>query len=122
MERKAQENLEAALVLLSQENPFPNAACSRAYYAAYQACWVAMVDAGVTVPADDGKAYFRHKDLPSQAREREVLTQDQQEDLEHLEATRINADYREDELTLEDARTIVALAEVLVPVLLKVRH
>lgn len=40
-ERKAWENLEAAERLLQGE-PSPNAAASRAYYAAYQACWVAM--------------------------------------------------------------------------------
>jgi hypothetical protein len=61
MERKAWENLAAARTLLQGEEPCPNAAASRAYYAAYHACWVAMVEAGNEPPeVRPGSVYFPH--------------------------------------------------------------
>ena len=74
MERKAWENLAAARVLLEVEDPCPNAAASRAYYAAYHACWHAMNEAGITTPeVRAGIYYFLHDPLPYEARRAGVL-------------------------------------------------
>ena len=115
MERKARENLEAARVLLTQEDPCTNAATSRAYYAAYQACWSAMNDAGRAAPeVRPGVVYFPHSDLPGEAVAAGILTNEQASDLETLAILRSWADYGADDITLEQAAWSVSVAEGLV--------
>jgi hypothetical protein len=92
MERKARENIAAARILLKEEeDACPNAAVSRAYYAAYQACWVAMVQKGHEAPeARPGASYFPHAKMPHLARDAGVIDDRQSRalaglyDLRHL--------------------------------------
>jgi uncharacterized protein (UPF0332 family) len=105
MERKAWENLAAARLLLEAEDPCPNAAASRAYYAAYQACWAAMVhEEGIEPPeVRPGSKYFRHADLPHEARDAGVLDERESKLLADLCDLRVEADYYEDvDVTVEE--------------------
>lgn len=122
LDRKAEENLDAARLLLDREDPLPNAACSRAYYAAYQACWVAMTDRGIEVPERASGRYFDHKNLPFEAAREGLLTDDEREDLEELESQRVVADYHDDELTAEQAKPMLLNAEKLLGKLLRRKH
>ena len=111
MERKAWENLAAARVLLEIEDPCPNAAASRAYYAAYHACWHAMNEVGIPTPeVRPGIYYFLHEPLPYEACRAGVLDTQAGEVLIRLADMRVTADYLEDELTVEQVRTAVGLA------------
>jgi uncharacterized protein (UPF0332 family) len=102
MERKAWENLAAARVLLEIEDPCPNAAASRAYYAAYHACWHAMNEAGIPTPeVRPGVYYFLHDPLPGDALEVGVLDRQAGKALRWLSELRVVADYLGDELTVE---------------------
>ena len=119
MDRKAHENLEAARLLLAQEHACTNAAASRAYYAAYQACWAAMVDRGIPVPQTERGEYFPHKMLPSQARRAGLFRdEDEQEDLIFLESQRVVADYSQEDVTLRSSRECLGIATRLVNCLL----
>jgi hypothetical protein len=113
MERKAHENLVAARVLL-EGDPCTNASISRAYYSAYQACWAALVERGKPVPETPRGRYFPHKELPALARASGVLSDDEQDDLEYLEGSRVLADYGEDDLGAAAARECLGLANRLV--------
>lgn len=71
MDRRAHENLSAALVLLPSEGDVdpsllhPNAAASQAYYAVYHACWARLNEDGYDTPEHEaGMRYFRHESLP----------------------------------------------------------
>jgi uncharacterized protein (UPF0332 family) len=122
MERKAWENLEAARLLLQGEDPCPNAAASRAYYAAYQACWAAMVrKKGIEPPeVRPGSTYFRHPDLPHEAREAGVLNERESKVLADLCDLRVAADYYEDvDVTVEEVREALQRADPLVRRLLE---
>lgn len=111
---KSRENLSAAKLLLGSDDHL-NACVSRAYYAAYQACWSAMVVEGhEPTPSDRGGAYFRHATLPKEAREVGVLNADQSIDLGLLERWRVVADYWDDLLTKEQAKLACDLADGLV--------
>lgn len=115
MERKAWENLAAARVLLDEEDPCPNAAASRAYYAAYHACWHAMNASGIPTPeVRPGVYYFLHEPLPADALGVGVLDERASEDLEWLINLRVVADYLEDELTVDVVRRAVEKATRLV--------
>lgn len=103
MSDKACENLAAAGVL-AESGDMNNASASRAYYAAYQACWFGMISEGYPVPVTDRGQYFPHKELPDLAREAGVLTEEQAEDLEHLEQLRVKADYYGDHVTGAEAK------------------
>lgn len=117
MERKAQENLDAARMLVAGEEVCTNAAASRAYYAAYHACWVLMEDAGHQVPQTARGTYFPHKELPELARRAQVLTDEDSEALAFLESQRVVADYFREDLTLEVTVSCVERAERLVGLL-----
>jgi uncharacterized protein (UPF0332 family) len=119
MERKAWENLAAARVLLDDEDPCPNAAASRAYYAAYHACWHAMNEAGIPTPeVRPGVYYFQHEPLPYEARRVGILDTQASDVLTGLALMRVTADYLEDELTVEQVRTAVAQAATFIRQLL----
>jgi hypothetical protein len=118
MERKSRENLEAARLLLGLIEPCTNAGTSRAYYAAYLACWLAMVDRGTLVPMTPRGRYFSHKDLPGQARDCGLLSEDQADDLAFLETQRVLADYSEEDVTHEVSHQCLQLACYLVDHLL----
>ena len=111
MERKAWENLSAARVLLEIEEPCPNAAASRAYYAAYHACWHAMNEAGIPTPeVRPGIYYFLHEPLPRDAVAVGVLDEQASDALDWLVQLRVGADYLVEELTAELARDALEMA------------
>jgi uncharacterized protein (UPF0332 family) len=114
MERKAQENLEAARALLGLDEPCTNAATSRAYYAAYHSCWALMADAGRRPPTTERGTYFSHKELPEQAKLAGVLNDEESELLEFLEGQRVVADYFFEDVTANVARDCVRSAEMIV--------
>ncbi|WNG36301.1 HEPN domain-containing protein [Archangium violaceum] len=115
MERKAWENLAAARVLLDVEDPCPNAAASRAYYAAYHACWHAMNEAGIPTPeVRSGVYYFLHEPLPYEAHRTGVLDDRASQGLFDLRELRIAADYLEEDVTVEEAREALEAATVIV--------
>ncbi|WP_146210142.1 HEPN domain-containing protein [Vitiosangium sp. GDMCC 1.1324] len=115
MERKAWENLAAARVLLDVEEPCPNAAASRAYYAAYHACWHAMNEAGIPTPeVRSGVYYFLHDPLPYEARRAGVLDDQGSEGLCELVRLRVAADYLQEDLTVERARAALETATTIV--------
>jgi hypothetical protein len=118
MERKSLENLEAARLLLDLSEPCTNAGSSRAYYAAYLACWFAMVGRGAQVPITPRGRYFSHKALPGQARAYGLLSEDQADDLAFLETQRVMADYSEEDVTHEVSRQCLQIACYLVDHLL----
>ena len=111
MERKAWENLSAARVLLENEDPCPNAAASRAYYAAYHACWHAMNEAGIPTPeVRPGVYYFLHEPLPGDAIEVGVLDEQASKVLRWLAQLRVEAGYVVDDLTVELVREALDMA------------
>lgn len=118
MQRKATENLRAAITLLAMREPATNAATARAYYAAYHAAWAGMITEGHPVPRSDGRRYFRHAALPHEALQAGLLDFDLEEDLVHLRETRVVADYAEDFITHAQARACVKLAGEIVSRLL----
>jgi uncharacterized protein (UPF0332 family) len=119
MERKAWENLAAARVLLEIEDPCPNAAASRAYYAAYHACWHAMNEVGVpTSEVRPGVYYFLHEPLPGDALAVGVLDPQASEELGWLANLRVAADYVADDLTVELVRKALETASSFVQRLL----
>jgi uncharacterized protein (UPF0332 family) len=115
MERKAWENLAAARVLLDDEDPCPNAAASRAYYAAYHACWFAMNEAGIPTPeVRPGVYYFIHEPLPYEASQAGVLENWASEWLFDLRELRVAADYLEEDVTVDEAREALEAATTIV--------
>jgi uncharacterized protein (UPF0332 family) len=111
MERKAWENLAAARVLLEVEDPCPNAAASRAYYAAYHACWQAMNEAGIPTPqVRPGVYYFLHEPLPQDALDVGVLDRDASKVLDWLVDLRVAADYTVDDVTVDLVRQALEAA------------
>jgi hypothetical protein len=123
-DEKAWENLRAAEHLLPTDDDdslvgrFPNAAASRAYYAAYLAvAHRAQADAHTFTSAD--KDYYTHHELPDQARAWGLLDDDGSERLELLLGRRVKADYWEDHVSILEADEAVAIADLLVRQLLR---
>ena len=92
---------------------------SRAYYAAYHACWVAMVAADHPVPMERGVRYFRHNTLYQEACDAGVIDDQESGNLHYLYNQRIKADYHEDDVTLEEAQEALKVSEALVSRLLE---
>ena len=109
--RKARENLEAAERLLGGD-PCPNAAASRAYYAAYQACWEMLRRRGIEPPeVRPEKRYFPHRELPGLTLRHGVLDTEAASDLRFLETARVSADYDDvGSLDVATARTAIECA------------
>jgi hypothetical protein len=126
LDEKARENLDAAARLLPRDEadwvePLPNAAASRAYYAAYLAVADAAQRAGhdLTSSAHD---YYRHDSLAADARRWGILDGDDDVDaLSLLHGRRIKADYYEDQVDLVEANEAVEIATSLVRRLLSVQ-
>lgn len=121
VDRKARENLEAARLLLDQENPCTNAAASRAYYATYQALWASLVGTGEQVPeVRPGRRYFPHRRSESDesimdAAERcHILSANEANEVKILRDFRIQADYQADDVVEQDARKCLDTADVIV--------
>lgn len=114
MERKARENLEAARQLVDADEPSTNAATSRAYYAAYLACWTLLTDRGIEPEETAQGRYFRHKRLPDLVVEEGVLSEAEGRLLAQLEALRVLADYYPEDISKKMAERCVADATHLV--------
>lgn len=113
MKEKALENLRAAETLVVV--PLPNAAATRAYYAAYHACWHTAEHQGYEVPEHDGRRrYWRHDVFPTDMLRFGILDEDRKEVLEQLYEKRIVADYYEDEITREEAVELTRQARSLI--------
>ena len=83
-------------------NACPNAAASRAYYAAYHACWQAMNEAGIPTPeVRPGVYYFLHEPLLRDAVAAGVLDREASKALDWLAELRVAADYAVDDVTVE---------------------
>ncbi|MBI5480558.1 MAG: hypothetical protein HY906_17000 [Deltaproteobacteria bacterium] len=119
MERKACENLSAAGTLANLEDPCPNAATTRAYYAAYQAVWSRLAPGVNDVPeVRPGVRYYKHDEVGSLAQDRRVLDRDLVLLFEDLREARVKADYFVDDCTQADALEHVQNAKVIVESLL----
>ena len=119
-DEKARENLEAAGRLLPNERSayaWPNASASRAYYAAYLAVADRARQLGAEYTADR-EDYYRHDDLPADGIRWGILEPDAGDDLAWLRSLRIKADYREDQVSLEEASEAVEVASSLLSRLL----
>jgi uncharacterized protein (UPF0332 family) len=119
VERKACENLSAASTLANLDDPCPNAATTRAYYAAYQAVWSKLEEHDVPVPVvRPGVEYFKHDEIGPLAQEHQLFDRRLAVLFEHLRAARVKADYYLDDCTQDLARTYVQNAKVIVESLL----
>jgi uncharacterized protein (UPF0332 family) len=109
---KAMENLRSANILVER---CPNAAASRAYYAAYQACWWILDKRGETPPkVRRGMRYWPHDGIAQAVRSRGDIDfdDDMEDDFDNiLLSYRIKADYDEDDITEPEARTSIEVAE-----------
>lgn len=108
MRQKALENLRAAETLVAV--PLPNAAATRAYYAAYHACWHTAEHRGHEVPE---RGYWRHDVFPTDMWRWGLLDEDGKEALEQLYEKRVVADHYEDEITHEEAAALTRQASAL---------
>ena len=98
---KALENLRAAQALTVGDALCPNAAVSRAYYAAYHACWHRLEELGEEVP--DDKGYWPHHEFPTYALRAGAVDEDQSEFIEHLYSKRLTADYYPEDIQPDEA-------------------
>jgi uncharacterized protein (UPF0332 family) len=119
VERKACENLSAASTLANLEDPCPNAATTRAYYAAYQAVWSKLEENDVPVPeVRPGVEYFKHDEIGPLAQEYQLFDRGLAVLFEDLREARVKADYYADDCTQDEAREYVQNAKVIVESLL----
>jgi len=121
---KAWENLEAALFLLpsddGQDEAFPNASASRAYYAAYlavTACARAAREPFTSTKSSD--PYYVHDRIADDAVEWGFLDDTAATRLDWLRGLRIKADYSEDAVDLEEASTAAECAKAILKTLLQ---
>lgn len=120
-DEKARENMEAAERLLPDESgereALANASAARAYYGAYLAVADRAQQIGHTMTSKDG-TWYRHDTLPREARAWGVIGEDDAEILSWLYALRIKADYREDQVSLEEASVAFGEARRIVTAML----
>lgn len=95
----------------------PSLCSSRAYYAAYQACWALLVAESHSPEESDRGTYFPHKTLPEIAVRTGVFTEEEGDQLEFLESQRVVADYFEDQISAKIGHQCVSDAETLVALL-----
>ena len=121
VEEKARENIEAAERLLPDEDgrdALPNAAASRAYYAAYLAISYRAMRWGYPF-TDRAGLYYRHDTLPDDAIAWGILDRRIAalfRDLYHL---RLTADYSSGSASLEQASDAYDVARAIVAGVLK---
>lgn len=121
LDEKARESLEAAERLLPDESgrdALSSSAASRAYYAAYLAVADRALREGRAFTNDE-RSYFRHDQLPDDARRWGLLDEEQALDLEWMLGLRIKADYLEDFVELEEASDAFDRAKLLLTALTK---
>ncbi|MGE5345704.1 MAG: HEPN domain-containing protein [Acidithiobacillales bacterium] len=110
MRRKAIENLRAARDLLRAEIPSPNASATRAYYAAYHACWHRLQEEGYETPEQSGRRYWRHDSFPREILRAGIVDEENSETVEFLYSRRVIADYFPDEIAPDEAVQLAATA------------
>jgi len=111
MIEKARENLRAAGCLIDEG--CPNAAASRAYYAAYQACWWALEKTGEEPPEPrPGERWWPHKEISGISRRFLIgFETDDEDDFDNiLLFRRIKADYDPDPVLEYEVRECVHIA------------
>jgi uncharacterized protein (UPF0332 family) len=107
MRTKALENIRAATSLLEKGTPFPNAATTRAYYAAYHACWSRLSADGYEPPPS---GYWPHKTFADEILKAGIVNEDTSESVAFLYSRRVIADYFPDDIDLEEALRLTAAA------------
>jgi hypothetical protein len=122
LDEKTRENLEAAERLLPTDDgardALPNAAASRAYYAAY----LAVADRGQRLQrafTDRDVTYYRHDTLPDDAYAWGIVDDDRRDGLRWLYGLRIKADYFEDQVELAESSDALTVAKDLLDVMLE---
>jgi len=110
MKSKALENLRAARDLLESETPSPNAAATRAYYAAYHACWYRLQEDGYETPEYGGRRYWRHDSFPREILKAGILDEDGADDVSFLYSKRVTADYFPDGIDFHEAEELAVAA------------
>lgn len=119
MERKARENLSAAETLVGSSDPCPNAATSRAYYAAYQALWWKLEERGEEATDRRGVVYFRHDEVARLAQQVGLFDKHLAVLFDELREARTKADYyAADDCTQEEAQENVGSAQELIGALI----
>jgi hypothetical protein len=74
-----------------------------------------MVERGVEPPeVRPGVTYFRHEDLPHEAREAGVLNERESKELANLCDLRVAADYYDDDVTVEEVNDVLQGADSLI--------
>ena len=116
MENKAQDNINAAQLLTTNE--FYDSSASRAYYAAYLAAWHNL---GIQPKhkTKKGEFYWRHDLLPEILRdEYKLIGPNQMEKFELLYSRRIKADYYAEKVEKEEADDSILTASSFVSLFL----
>ena len=121
-DEKAMASLEAAAHLLPDEagertDAWPDAAASRAYYAAYQAAADLAQRRRHSFTAEAAE-YYRHDTFPQDAERWGLLDPSDCDDLIWLRDLRVRADYWEDRVSLEEASLALEVAAALVATLI----
>lgn len=110
MKLKALENIRAARTLTELTRPCPNAAASRAYYAAYLACWFRLSEDGHPVPLHGARRYWRHDTFPNEILKAGIVDEEGSEVVDYLYSQRVIADYYPDDIGPAEARDLTQLA------------
>ena len=102
------------------DDPCPNAATSRAYYAAYQALWSKLEERGEEAPeVRRGVIYFPHDEVARLAQTAQVLDRNLAVLFDELREARTKADYyAADDCSQEEAQEHVRNAQELVMALI----
>ncbi len=103
MKTKALENIRAAKSLLEAAIPFPNAATTRAYYAAYHACWFRLSADGYEPPPT---GYWPHKFFADEILKAGIVNEDAADSVALLYSRRVIADYFPDDIDPEEALSL----------------
>jgi uncharacterized protein (UPF0332 family) len=113
MKLKAIENLRAANDLLRAEIPSPNAAATRAYYAAYHACWYRLQEEGYETPQHSGGRYWRHDSFSREILRAGIVDEENSDAVAFLYSKRVTADYYPDEIEPDEAAGLATTARKL---------
>ena len=117
MKLKAAENLRAANDLLHAEIPSPNAATTRAYYAAYHACWYRLQEEGYETPEHSGRRYWRHDSFSREILKAGIVDEENSDAVAFLYSKRVTADYYPDEIEFGEAKELASTARGLLRLL-----
>jgi uncharacterized protein (UPF0332 family) len=117
MKLKAVENLRAANDLLRAETPSPNAAATRAYCAAYHACWYRLQEEGYETPENGGRRYWRHDSFSRKILKAGIVDEENSDAVDFLYSKRVTADYFPDDIAPDEAAELARTARDLLRLL-----